>query len=64
MGYALLVLFGLSLGALAGWTSAGGRDTTNSLDFLAESSLVDQPLASFGETYLAATSDGDSEVGQ
>ncbi len=64
VGYALLVLFGLSLGALAGWTSVGGGDNANSLDFLAESSLLDQPLASFGESYLAATSDGESAVGQ
>ncbi len=64
LGYALLVLVGLGLGAFAGWTSAGGRSTSSSLDYLAESSLLDSPQASFSETYLAALSDGDAEVGQ
>jgi anti-sigma factor RsiW len=64
LGYALLVLVGLGLGAFAGWTSVGGTGPANSLDYLAESSLLDSPQASFSESYLAALSDGETGVSQ
>jgi anti-sigma factor RsiW len=57
--YALLVLLGLGLGAWAGWTSAGRAGSQNSLDYLAESSLVSAPQEGYSNMYLAAVSSSE-----